>query len=160
MTKSTIIIMFTSIIFYGCNSKSSDFSLTFYRWSIHEDYYLKLNNYDTILYIIDNPIEKMTRYALISEDDRELLQSKIQDFNFPKTERFSSQIDDGLSYNFVYESDKQIKRLSNHVNSGPKEFWELGKLLESLKAKYHFQEIKKDANLKEMNNFIFTNTSD
>ncbi|NUY82350.1 hypothetical protein HUK80_15705 [Flavobacterium sp. MAH-1] len=152
--------MFTSIIFYGCNSKSSDFSLTFYRWSIHEDYYLKLNNYDTILYIIDNPIEKMTRYALISEDDRELLQSKIQDFNFPKTERFSSQIDDGLSYNFVYESDKQIKRLSNHVNSGPKEFWELGKLLESLKAKYHFQEIKKDANLKEMNNFIFTNTSD
>lgn len=154
MKKSATFLLLIFIIF-GCNSKSSDFSLTFYRWNIHEDYYLKLNNSDTLYYVIDNPIEKKTRFAVLLEDDKELLKEKIQRLNFPKTEMFSSQVDDGLSYNFIYESGNKISRLSNHGNSGPKEFWEFGKLLESLKAKYHFQEIKKKVDLKEMNNFIF-----
>ena len=146
-------ILIVSII-TCCQSKKEDFEFTFFRWNIHEDYYLKFNSNDTVYFVKDNPIEKQVKYAIMNQNEKEKLKEYITKLSFPDKEKFSTSVDDGLTYAFVYKTNEKLKKLSIHDNSGSKEFWEFGRFLENLKNEKSFIPIRKKINLADMNDLI------
>lgn len=155
MNKYFLLSILILSIITSCQSKKENFELTFFRWNIHEDYYLKFNSNDTVYFIVDNPIIKQIKFAILNEDEKEKLREYIINLSFPKKEKFSSSVDDGLTYAFVYKTDKKLNRLSIHNDSGSKEFWEFGRFLENIKNNKSFILIRKNINLDEMNDLIF-----
>ena len=155
MNKYLILSILILSIITGCQSEKENFELTFFRWSIHEDYYLKFNSNDSVYFIVDNPIEKQIRFAILTQDEKEKLKEYITKLSFPEREKFSSSVDDGLTYAFAYKTDEELKKLSIHSNSGPKEFWEFGRFLEYIKNNKSFKPISKNINLEDINDLIF-----
>ena len=128
--------------------------MTFFKWNIHEDYFLKVNSSDTIYLVFENPIRNETMFAIIENEDKQKLEDLVTNISFPKQKDFSNNVDDGLTYAFVYKTQHHNKKLSIHAKAGPKEFWKLGSYLENLKSKYKFKSINKKVNLKEIKELI------
>jgi hypothetical protein len=154
MNKFLVLSILIFSFITSCQSKKEDFEFTFFRCNIHEDYYLKFNLNDTVYFIVNNPIEKQVKYAIMKQNEEEKLTEYIAKLSFPDKERFSSSVDDGLTYAFVYKTNKKLKKLSIHDNSGSKEFWEFGRFLEHLKNEKHFLPIEKKMDLDDMNDLI------
>lgn len=152
------IIKFLAIIFalflVGCQQKKEKFELTFFRWSIHEDYFLKINSSDTIYFVIDNPIENQTKYAVIGKEEKDKIENYISHLSFPKDEYYSNNVEDGLSYLFFYKDKFRQNKILIHAHAGPKEFWEFGKYLESIKNNAKFISTNKKVILKDIQNFM------
>jgi hypothetical protein len=152
MNKIKFLLIF---LLLGCQTKKENYELTFFRWSIHEDYYLKINSSDTIYFIVDNPIEKQTKFIVIEKDEKIKLENLISHLSFPKEEHFSTNVEDGLSYAFVYIDKNKRDKLLIHDYAGPKQFWELGKYLEDIKNKSKFTSINRKIDLKKIQKLIF-----
>jgi hypothetical protein len=154
MNKLFLLSILILSIVTSCQSKEENFELTFFRWNIHEDYYLKFNSNDTVYFIVDNPIKKQIKFAILNKNEKEKLREYITNFSFPEKEKFSSSVDDGLTYAFVYKTNEKLNRLSIHNNSGSKEFWEFGRFLENIKNNKSFIPTKKIINLDDMNDLV------
>lgn len=154
MIKKVSVLIILIILSLSCQSETEKFEFTFFRWSIHEDYYLRFNSSDTLYLIINNPILKQTKFTLLDKTEKEKIHEIVSNFKFPKKEYFSSSVDDGLTYAFTVKTKHHLKRISIHENSGPKEFWIIGEYIESLKRNHDFKTISKVVNLDDMNNLI------
>ena len=154
MNKLYITIVLLTIL-SSCESKTEKFEFTFYKWNIREDYFLKINTSDTLYLIIDNPIEKVTKFTLLKKSEKEEINKIILNLKFPKTEHFSSSVDDGVTYAFAVNSNARLEKVSIHNNSGPAEFWTAGKYLENLKRNHNFETTSRIINLKDIKSVFF-----
>lgn len=144
------------LTFAGCQiRKDSDF--TFYKWSIHESYYLKFNSTDTLYHINTYPLEEQTSYTILNSDEKERIQNILDSISFPQDKKsFSSSVDDGVTYAFYLKHDKYSDKLKIHADAGPSQFWFFGKSLEEIKANHKFIEIKKVFNLSEIDSMVLS----
>ncbi|MCF6133445.1 hypothetical protein [Flavobacterium wongokense] len=142
------------LVFAGCQSrKDSDF--TFYKWSIHESYYLKFNSTDTLYYINTYPFEEKTSYTILNSGEKEKIQKVLDSISFPKEKTsFSRSVDDGVTYAFNLKQNKKSNKLKIHAGAGPNQFWKFGKSLEEVKNNHKFIEIKKVFNLSEIDSMV------
>lgn len=143
-----------TLVFIGCQSrKDSDF--TFYKWSIHDSYYLKFNSTDTLYYINTYPFEEKTSYTILKSDEKEKIQNVLDSISFPKEKTsFSRSVDDGVTYAFNLKQNNQSNKLKIHADAGPSQFWIFGKSLEEIKNNHRFIEIKKVFNLSEIDSMV------
>ena len=143
-----------TLVFIGCQSrKDSDF--TFYKWSIHESYYLKFNSADTIYYINTYPFEEKTSYTILKSDEKDKIQNILDSISFPKKKiSFSNSVNDGVTYAFNLKENNKSKKLKIHAGAGPNQFWIFGKSLEEIKNNHKFIEIKKVFNLSEIDSMV------
>ena len=139
------------LIFIGCKSPKKDHDFTFFKWSLNESYYLKINSSDTI-YCVDAYGKEKTSFAVLNRDQKEIIQNILDTIIFPKNETFENDnMDDGTTYAFILKDQKQSKKLKIHGNAGPKQFWYFGEVLEKMKLNLQFAKTNKKINLKEIN---------
>jgi len=148
------ITLFIFLFLISCDRKKEDFDLTFYKWNIQGDYYLKFNSSDTVYLIIDNPIEKQTGYRLLDKNEKDKLTSFLSKLNFPVKEEFSNNVDDGLSYAFVYKNMVKKHKLYIHAKAGPNEFWNFGDFLQQIKDGKNYIPIAKTFDLNDIRKMV------
>ena len=154
MKKYKIIVLFLAILFLGCQSPKKNHDFIFFKWSLHECYYLKFNSTDT-LYIINTFPIKQTSYTILNKEEKEKIQGTLDDISFPKeTEYVNSGIDDGVTYAFSLKNGKQLKKLTIHGDIGPDRFWLFGKSLEDIKNQNSFTRINKKFDLKSIDEMV------
>ena len=143
-----------TFVFIGCQSrKDSDF--TFYKWSIHDSYYLKFNSTDTLYYINTYPFEEKTSYTILNSDEKEKIQNVLDSISFPKKKiSFSRSVNDGVTYAFNLKQNNKSGKLKIHAGAGPNQFWVFGKSLEEIKDSHKFIEIKKVFDLSEIDSMV------
>jgi hypothetical protein len=137
------------ILFLSCQKKDCDF--TFYKWNIRESYYLKFNSSDTLYLINTDPFEEQTSYTILNNEEKERIQSNLNNLSFPKEKDFSSSGEDGQVYAFYLKIDKQYQQLKIHGHQRPNQFWLFGKRLETIKDQHAFIKINKTFDLTNFN---------
>lgn len=147
-------ILILILLFVGCKSPKKDHDFTFYKWALHESYYLKFNSTDT-LYSIDVFPSEQCSYTILKTEEKEKIQTILDNISFPKETDFSnSSIDDGVTYAFYLKADKQFNQLKIHGNKGPDQFWLFGKTLETIKNQHTFIKINKTFDLSGIDKMV------
>lgn len=142
------------ILFLSCQKKDCNF--TFFKWNIHESYYLKFNSSDTLYFINTYPLEEQTSYTILNNEEKELIQSNLDNLYFPTKKEYTSLVDDGETYAFELKTKKQTDQLKIHGHQGPNQFWLFGKRLETIKDHHTFTKINKAFDLTNFNKMIVT----
>src|SRR4051812_13137209 len=93
-------ILFFFLIVIGCQSPKKNHNFTFFKWNIHESYYLKFNSSDTLYFINTYPLEEQTSFTILNEEEREKIQTTLDSISFPKEKEFVSSVDDGETFAF------------------------------------------------------------
>lgn len=146
-----ILFLVIVMVFVGCQSPKKKHDFIFFKWNIHESYYLKFNSSDTLYYINTYPFEEQTSFTILSEGEREKLQKILDTLSFPKEEEFINRnIEDGQYYGF-YLKPKKIKL---HGYKGPNQFWHFGKSLEEIRKQHKFSKTNKRIDLTEINKIL------
>ena len=139
------------LLFAGCQLPKKEIDFTFYKWSIHQSYYLKFNQTDTLYFINTYPFEEQTSFAILNEKEREEIESILNTLSFPTIEKFRDRsVEDGKTFAFILNRNEEHKKLEIHEEAGPKQFWSFGERLEEIKTRKKFTVIKKKFDLKEM----------
>jgi len=149
-------LVFVILILFSCKAEKENFEFTFFKWSIHGDYYLRVNSSDTLYLVIDNPIEKQNKFVILQKEQKDKIESFLSQSKFPKEEYFSRDVNDGLSYAFMYSDKRRKNKLLIHAHAGPTEFWEFGEYLENLKNGSKFINTNRKINLKDIQKMLFT----
>lgn len=154
MKLSITIILLTLLL--SCQSSKKNHDFTFFKWNIHQSYYLKFNSSDTLYFINTYPMEEQISFTILSAEEKEKIQSTLDTISFPKEKEFISSVDDGETYAFDLKNKKQSKQLNIHGHQGPNQFWLLGKSLERIKDQHTFIKINKKFDLSEFNKMILS----
>ncbi|KQX11517.1 hypothetical protein ASC72_20700 [Flavobacterium sp. Root420] len=149
-------ILFFFLIVIGCQPPKKNHDFTFFKWNIHESYYLKFNSSDTLYFINTYPLEEQTSFTILNEEEKEKIQSTLDIISFPKEKEFASSVDDGETFAFELKGKKQSKQLKIHGHQGPNQFWLFGKSLETIKDQHTFIKINKKFDLSEFNKMILS----
>lgn len=148
-----ICIIVLALILAGCEKtpkKNHDF--TFYKWGLHESYYLKFNSSDTLYYVDAYAVKEEASFAILNRDQKERIQAILDTITFPKRETFEdNDVDDGVTYAFVLQDKKMLEKIKIHGNAGPKRFWYFGEVLEKIKLNLQFSKTNKKIDLKQIN---------
>lgn len=140
------------VFFAGCQSPKNKHDFVFFKWNIHESYYLKFNSSDTLYYINTYPFEEQNYFTILSIEEKETLQNILDSISFPKQKEFlNREIEDGESYAFYLKPNI----LKIHGEKGPNQFWIFGKLLEEIKKQHKFSKTNKKIDLSEINKILF-----
>ena len=146
-----ILVIIFIIAFSGCQSPKKEYDFTFYKWNIHESYYLKFNSSDTLYYINTYPHEEQTSFKILSSKEKEKIQNTLNTITFPKDEEFENQsVEDGETYVFILNKGKQSKKLMIHEYNGLHQFLLFGKSLEEIKNFHKFTLTNKKIKLSEV----------
>jgi len=148
-----ICIVALFLILVGCKSPKKDYDFTFFKWNIHESYYLKFNSSDTLYYVDVYAFKEETSFAILSKEEKERIQNTLDTITFPKNEAFAGGGDDGETNAFVLKGDGRSGKLKIH-EAGPRQFWLFGKALEKTKLNHQFIKINKKVDLKEINDMV------
>lgn len=141
----------------GCKSPKTNYDLTFFKWNIHESYYLKFNSSDTLYFINTYPLEEQTSFTILNEEEKEKIQTIIDTLTFPRQKEYMNRsIDDGETFAFELKSIKQSKQLKIHGHQGPNQFWLFGKSLETIKSQHTFIKTNKSFDLTDFNKMIIS----
>lgn len=142
------------LVITGCKSPKKDFDFTFFKWNIHESYYLNFNSSDTI-YCVDNyGFKEKTSFAILNKDEKERIQNMLDTITFPKNETYESQVEDGETNAFVLKNKNQLKKLKIHGHNGPILFRLFGKSLDNIKNSHEFTQTNKKIDLEEINKMV------
>jgi hypothetical protein len=145
-----ILIIILLIAFSGCQSPQKKHDFTFYKWNIHESYYLKFNSSDTLYYINTYPYEEQTSFTILSNEEKEKIENILDTITFPKDEEFTnSSIEDGETNAFKLKDNKHSKKIIIHGRKGPYQFWSFGKSLDKIKDLHKFTQTNKKIDLTE-----------
>ena len=128
-----IIIIVLVLVLAGCKSPKKDYDFTFFKWNIHESYYLKFNSSDTLYCVDTYGFKKETTFTILNKDEKERIQNILDTITFPKIEAYESQVEDGETNAFVLKNKNQLKRLKIHGLNGPILFRLFGKSLANIK---------------------------
>lgn len=151
-----ILAILLIIVFSGCHSPKKECDFTFFKWNIHESYYLKFNSSDTLYYINSYPHEEQASFTILSSEEKEKIQNILDTITFPKDEKFSnSLIDDGETNAFNLKDNKQSKKLVIHGDKGPNQFWYFGKSLDKIKNLHEFTKTHKKFDLSVFNKMLY-----
>ena len=116
-------------VFIGCNSPKKDFDFTFFKWNIHESYYLKFNSSDTLYCVDSYGFKEETSFAILNKDEKERIQNILDTITFPKNQTFEDKgIDDGETNAFVLKEKGKINFrlvLNKDNNQNQAENWEI-----------------------------------
>lgn len=153
--KLTITILLLTA-FLSCQSPKKKDDFTFFKWNIHQSYYLKFNSSDTLYFINTYPSEEQTSFTILNEKEKKKIESTLDTLSFPTEKEFVSTVNDGETFAFDLKSIKQSKQLKIQDQKGPNQFWLLGKSLEALKNRHNFIEINKKFDLSAINKMIFS----
>jgi hypothetical protein len=146
-----ILAIILIIAFSGCQSPKKEHDFTFYKWNIHESYYLKFNSSDTLYYINTYPLEEQTSFTILSSEEKEKIQKTLDTIIFPKDEEFANRSgEDGETYAFILKNGKQSKKLMIHEYNGLHQFLLFGKSLEEIKNLHKFTQTNKKIELSEV----------
>lgn len=153
MRVSVIVLV---LILVGCKFPKKDFDFTFFKWNIHETYYLKFNSSDT-LYCVDvsgyNKEESF--FTILNKEEKERIQNILDTLSFPKEESFeNSKVEDGQTNAFLLRSGNQFRKLKIHGHNGPNRFWLFGKSLDKLRINHQFIKMNKKVDLKEIKKMV------
>ncbi len=150
-----IFIIALVLIFLGCKTPEKDHDFTFFKWDLHESYYLKFNSSDTIYCVDAYGIKEQTSFAILSKDQKERIQNILDTITFSKNETFeNNDMDDGTTYVFLLQDKKKLKKLKIHGNAGPQRFWYFGEVLEKIKLNLQFTKTNKKIDFREMNKMV------
>lgn len=149
-----ILLVIVVLVLIGCNSPSKKYDFTFFKWSIHESYYLKLNSSDTLYYIDVYGFKKEICFVVLNKEEKERVDHVLDTISFSKEQVFDSSVDDGVTNAFIIKIDKQSRKLKGHGRNGPKQFWFFGKLLEQIKNSHEFTRTNKKVDLNEINKMV------
>jgi len=148
------IIIVLILILSGCKSPKKKYDFTFFKWNIHESYYLKFNSSDTLYYVDVYGYKEETSFTILRKDEKERIQIVLDTITFPKEETFENNlIEDGQTNAFVLKNEKQSKKLKMHSN-GPDQFWRFGKSLDVIKNNHVFIKTNKKIDLSEINKMV------
>ncbi|CAM3702750.1 hypothetical protein [Flavobacterium chungbukense] len=151
-----ISIIALMLILVGCKSPKKDYDFTFFKWNIHESYYLKFNSSDTV-YCVDNyGFKEQTSFTILNKNEKERIQSMLDTITFPEIEAYESQVDDGETNAFVLKNKNQLKKLKIHGHNGPILFRLFGKSLDNIKNSHEFTKTNKKIDLKEINKMVIS----
>ena len=148
--------LFLFLIIVGCQSPKKNHDFTFFKWNIHQSYYLKFNSSDTLYFINTYPLEEQTSFTILNEEEKDRIQSTLDTISFPKETEFVSSVEDGETFAFELKSKNQSKQLKIHGHQGPNQFWIFGKSLERIKGQHIFIKINKKFDLSEFNKMILS----
>nr|WP_294780328.1 hypothetical protein [uncultured Flavobacterium sp.] len=152
-----IYILVFVLILVGCKSPKKDYDFTFFKWNIHESYYLKFNSSDTLYYVSNYGIKEETSFAVLNKDQKERIQAILDTIVFPNKETFENIIfDDGETNAFVLKNGKESKKLKIYGISGPKQFWHFGETLDKIKLNLQFFKTNKKIDLREINKMVIS----
>ncbi|CAA9197610.1 hypothetical protein FLA105534_01739 [Flavobacterium bizetiae] len=149
-----ILLVIVVLVLMGCSSPGKKYDFTFFKWSIHECYYLKLNSSDTLYYIDVYGFKKETSFVILNKEEKERINNVLDTITFPKEQVFDSSVDDGVTNAFIIKIDNQSRKLKIHGYNGPKRFWFFGKLLEQIKNSYEFTKTNKKVDLNEIDKMV------
>lgn len=145
-----ILIIILIITFSSCQSPKKECDFTFYKWNIHESYYLKFNSSDTLYYINAYPLEEQTSFTILSREEKEKIQNTLDTITFPKDEEYANRsVEDGETYAFILNNSKS-KKLMIHEYNGLHQFLLFGKSLEEIKNLHKFTQTNKKIELSEV----------
>lgn len=153
--KLTLHLLLLTVLL-SCQSSKKNHDFTFFKWNIHQSYYLKFNSSDTLYFINTYPLEEQTSFTILNEEEKEKIQSTLDAISFPKEKEYSSLVDDGETFAFDLKNEKQSKQLKIHGHQGPNQFWLFGKSLETIKDQHTFIKINKKFDLSEFNKMILS----
>ncbi|KFF05011.1 hypothetical protein [Flavobacterium reichenbachii] len=143
------------LILTGCtNSSKKEVDLTFFKWNIHESYYLKFNSSDTLYYIDVYGFKEETFFTILNRDEKERIHNILNTITFPKNHVYESQVDDGETNAFVLKDENQTRKLKIHGHNGPNRFWLFAKSLDNIKSVHKFTKTDKKIDLEEMNKMV------
>jgi len=139
----------------GCKSPKKKFDFTFYKWNIHESYYLKFNSSDTLYLINTYPLEEETSFTILNSEEKERIQNALETIPFPKEKEFSnSLIEDGETNAFYLKDGEKKQQLLIHGHKGPNQFWLFGKTLKAIKNQHSFIKINKKFDLNDFEKIV------
>lgn len=151
--RTSILILALLFLLCSCKEKKENCfsSFTFFKWNIHESYYLKFNSSETVYYRDAYPPEKPgIYYFLLEKSTRKELDSIVCGFKFPKDSVVNDfNGNDGTT--LAFSIDK--KRLMIH-SSGPKEFWNFEKWLDSVQFCNHRKPINRKVKFESFDKMI------
>lgn len=101
-----ISIVVLVLILAGCKSPKKDYDFTFFKWNIHESYYLKFNSSDTLYYIdVYGYNKEESFFTILNKEEKEKMQNILDTITFPKEESFeNSKVEDGETNAFVLKN--------------------------------------------------------
>ena len=136
MKKISLILL---VFIFGCQSLKKDIDFTFFKWNIHEAYYLKIKNIDTLYLINAHPLKKSVSYTLLSDDEKNRIITILDTITFPKNKiSFDSDVEDGTTYAFLNKKINNSQKLRIHGKNGPEQFWKFGDYLDEIKSNHKF----------------------
>ncbi|KRD59288.1 hypothetical protein ASE40_14010 [Flavobacterium sp. Root935] len=151
-----ILIIVLGLILVGCESPKKDYDFTFFKWNIHESYYLKFNSSDTLYCVGAYGIKQETSFAILNKEQKERIQNLLDTLTFPKNQVFNDLVNDGETNVFLLNKGEQTRKLKIHGISGPKQFWLFGETLDRLKRQLQFAQINKKIDFKEINKMVIS----
>ncbi|MBL0739089.1 hypothetical protein JI750_19500 [Flavobacterium sp. GN10] len=149
-----ISIIVLVLLLVGCKSPKKDYDLTFFKWNIHDSYYLKFNSSDTLYCVDSYGFKEETSFAILNKEEKERIEEALGTLVFPKDDTYESPVDDGETNAFVLKNGEESKKLKIHGFSGPKQFWLFGETLERIKLSHEFTKMNKNIDLKEINEMV------
>jgi len=154
MIKKCFLLSTIAILLLSCQKKESKVDFTFFKWNIHQSYYLKFNSSDTLYFINTYPLEEQTSFTILNEEEKAKIQNTLDTLTFPKEKEYSSPVDDGETFAFDLKKLKQSNQLKIHGYKGPNQFWQFGGSLDAIKNQHTFTKINKQFDLKAFNKMI------
>ncbi|MRX67719.1 hypothetical protein SAMN06265349_10590 [Flavobacterium resistens] len=151
MKNLTIVLV---LVLTGCKSPKKDFDFTFFKWNIHESYYLKFNSSDTLYYVDVYGFKEETFFTVLNRDEKERIQDVLDTLIFPNKDTYESQVEDGETNAFVLKDGNQTRKLKIHGHNGPNQFWLFAKSLDNIKSIHQFIKTNKKIDLEEINKMV------
>jgi hypothetical protein len=151
-----ILAIILIIVLSGCQSPKKECDFTFFKWNIHESYYLKFNSSDTLYYINAYPYEEQTSFTILNNEEKDEIQNILDTISFPmKKEYVNSSIEDGETYVFNLKKGEQSKTVKIHEYKGLNQFLLFGKSLEEIKSLHEFTRTNKKFDLSVINKMLY-----
>jgi hypothetical protein len=148
------LIIVLGLILVGCESPKKDYDFTFFKWNIHESYYLKFNSSDTLYYTNLYGFKKETYFTILNDEEKERIYNILDTITFPKKDSYESLVEDGETNAFVLKYKNQLKKLKIHGHNGPILFRLFGKSLDRIKIDHEFTKTDKKIDLREINKMV------
>ncbi len=144
MKFKTTITLLVLVVLNGCERNKKDIQIVdnfvFSYSAMYSDYLMKFTKNDTVFIEsrFPNPTEHF--YFIIKESDKQKILKLVEDINFAKYDSIYDQylvdrLVDGTGYKFYVEKGFKKDWVYIYGNNGPKEFYDLSGLLNSLKEK-------------------------
>lgn len=150
-----ILVLLVLVVVTGCegNKKNDQIveNFVFSYSAMYSDYSMKFTKNDTVF--LEKRFPKPTEhfYFIIKESEKQKILKLAEDINFDKYDTIYDQylvnrLVDGTSYKFYVEKGSKKDWVYIYGKNGPKEFYVLSDLLNSLKEKQNLRKTSKVIN--------------